>query len=288
MRGMSECCPICLAPRTGDEETAVARSNVRRFAGQQYALWRCGQCQSIHAGDEADLDTIYDDYPFFRQKLDFGLTCAYRRLRRRIRSLGVGPQESGLDFGCGSGHLATYLTQSGYDIIGYDPYSATHSDASRLDGAPFDWLVAQDVLEHGPDPRATMQQLDSYVKPGGLLVLGTPNAEGIDLAQCEKYVHPLHQPFHRHIFSLSALTQAAEDIGWSVERIWMTPYTNMPVLSLPMLHHYMRCFDGTIDCLFDLPARSWKLWCNPVGLWYLLAGYWLCDQADVLVAFRKK
>ena len=68
----------------------------------------------------------------------------------------------------------------------------------------------------------------------------------------------------------------------------MTPYTNMPVLSLPFLHYYMRCFDGTINVLFERPINSCRLWLGPETAFYLVFGYWLCDQADVVALFRKR
>ena len=173
-----------------------------------------------------------------------------------------------------------------FDAVGYDPYSSGHGDTDRLN-VPYDAVIAQDVIEHDENPLAVLGRLDGLARPGAFIAIGTPNADAIDLSRPEKFVHALHQPYHRHILALPALLTAAANLGWQTERIYTTPYTNMPVLSLPLLHHYMRCFDGTINVLFDRPMNSARLWLSPETAFYLIFGYWLCDAADVVAIFRK-
>ena len=278
-------CCLCEA-ETADPETAVVHSNVRAFREESFAVWRCGTCRSIHARDPADLDHYYSRYPFFRQKLDFAVRAGYRRLTRRLRRAGLKRTHHVLDYGCGSGLLVRFLNEAGYHAVGYDPYSHAHTDTARLD-QQYDCIVAQDVVEHADEPLAALRQLDTLAAPGGMIAVGTPNAAGIDLARPEKYIHPLHQPYHRHILSIDALRRAAADLRWTCQRYYRTPYTNMPILSLPFLHHYMRCYDGTIDILFDMPLASAKLWLNPRTYALLAAGYFLCDEADIVAIFRK-
>lgn len=287
MVAMETCC-VCktVVKDPSAVEAVAARSNVRWFRGRRFRIWRCPACRSIHADNDADLQEAYRHYPFFAQKLDWPLRAGYRRLTRRLRRGGLRPADRLLDFGCGSGLLVRYLRERGYDAVGYDPYSPEHGDPQRL-RETYDAVVAQDVLEHDEDPVALLGRLDGLVRTGGLIAIGTPNAAGIDLARAEKFVHPLHQPYHRHILALPALVAAGERMGWRPVRVYSTPYTNMPVLSLPLLHHYMRCFDGTIDVLFERPWKSLRLWLSPETLFYLLFGYWLCDNADVVALFRK-
>ncbi|MBN1942392.1 MAG: class I SAM-dependent methyltransferase [Phycisphaerae bacterium] len=282
-------CCICgkTPPADSPPELAAVRSNVRRFMHEQFPLWRCASCGSIHAGREVDLTEYYRYYPYFQQELDAVLRWAYRRLTRRLRRVGLDRHHRVLDYGCGSGLLVTYLREKGYNAVGYDPYNENHGDETALE-QKYDLLIAQDVVEHSEDPLGVLQTLNSLCVPGGFIAIGTPNAAGIDLRRAEKYVHPLHQPYHRHIFSLPALRQAGENLGWRLEKYYLAPYTNMPILSLPFLHYYMRRFDGTMDVLFDRPLGSWRLWLSPETLFWLVLGYFLCDQADVVAIFQTK
>ncbi|MEI7834964.1 MAG: class I SAM-dependent methyltransferase [Planctomycetota bacterium] len=286
--GTDNTCCICktsVPPGTG-VETVTVRSNVRPFHTRQFSLWRCPACRSIHAADEVDLVEAYRSYPFFGQRLDFALRCGYRRLTRRLARAGLRPGQRVLDFGCGSGLLVQYLREKGCLAVGYDPYSPDHGDATRLT-EQYDGVIAQDVIEHDENPLGVIARLDGLARPGAWIAIGTPNAAGIDLSQAGKFVHALHQPYHLHILALPALLKAGRNIGWQAERTYRTPYTNMPVMSLPLLHHYMRCFDGTINVLFDRPMNSARLWLSPETAFYLMFGYWLCDAADVVVIFRK-
>jgi 2-polyprenyl-3-methyl-5-hydroxy-6-metoxy-1,4-benzoquinol methylase len=277
-------CCIC-----GDEQpiagpVASVRSNVRRFASQTFVLWRCRRCGSIHARDEVDLDEYYRYYPFFGQSLDWAMACGYTGLLRRLRRAGLKKDHRIIDFGCGSGLLVQFLKEKGYDAVGYDPYSQEHGDDALLDRR-YDCVIAQDVVEHAPDPLEVLRTLGRLAKPGGQITIGTPNAAGIDLSKPERFVHPLHQPYHRHIFSIDALRTAGENLGWSMRKYYSTPYTNMPILSLPFMHHYMRAVDGTIDVLFER-SPGIRLWLNPKTYALLVAGYFLCDDADIVAIFQ--
>ena len=132
-----------------------------------------------------------------------------------------------------------------------------------------------------------LDTFDALAVDGGLIAIGTPNASGIDFKRPEKHIHPLHQPYHRHILSIEAIRDAAEKKSWEMVRYYSTPYTNMPVLSLPFMHHYMRSNDGTLDVLFDRSCGRW-FWINPVTWFLLVFGWFLCDDADIFCVFRKR
>jgi SAM-dependent methyltransferase len=283
MSSARHCC-ICRLDATPADEVHVG-SNVRPLADTDYALWRCAGCGSIHARDKVDLEAAYAVYPFFRQKMDWTLRSYCRGLLQRLRRIGTTPNHTILDYGCGSGLLVGFLQRKGYRAVGYDPYSSTHNDPAVLE-TQFDLVLAQDVVEHDPDPLDALSRIAELARPGGQVVIGTPNASGIDLSRPRQFRHPLHQPYHRHIFSVEALRESCRALGLIERRYWPTPYTNIPGLSLPMLHHYMDHYDGTLDVLFDRPDSA-GLWRDPKTWWLLAAGYFLCDDADIMLACRK-
>jgi SAM-dependent methyltransferase len=110
---------------------------------------------------------------------------------RRGRALRV------LDYGCGTGEYLTLpLARLGHAVLGVDQHTPTVEDARRRHALPnlrfraavlatlvaeeerFDLVVASEVLEHLDDPGAGLSQLRRLLRPGGQLVITTPNGYG--------------------------------------------------------------------------------------------------------------
>ena len=244
-------CSVCDATTSGEVEEARVRSNVRKFAHETFAVWRCPSCLSIHARDEVDLAHYYSDYPFHKLSettVDWMLQAMYGNLLSRLRAAGVTENTRLLDYGCGSGLFLSYLRERGFsDAQGYDEYSERFADKSVL-AEPFDCVLAQDVIEHVPDPQAFVRLVHGLTKPGGVIALGTPNAEAIDLKQPEARVHTLHQPYHRHILSKRALQGLGKDLGWELLEYYPTMYANtrVPGVNSAFVNHYFACLDNRI------------------------------------------
>ncbi len=250
-------------------------------------MWRCASCRSIHSRDVVDLGAYYAHYPFHTQKNDAALRLVYRTFPRRLKRAGLRRDHSILDYGCGSGLLVAFFRKKGYvNATGYDAYSERFAGADALRDT-YDCIVAQDLVEHVDDPRSTLRTFARLAKPGALILIGTPNADAIDLSASEKHVHTLHQPFHTHMFSKNALIEAGRAVGWSVERVYMTNYTNtlFPCANLNFALHYAKCFDNNLDLAFERVRFSRRL-LSPRTLYLALFGYFNAPEADVTVIFR--
>jgi SAM-dependent methyltransferase len=89
-----------------------------------------------------------------------------------------------------------------------------------LDIAPcsLDVIVLMDVLEHLPDPVATMTHCLSLVKPDGLLLIQTPQfREGINFTTLVEtkgaFLEQLKADEHLYLFSENSVTQLFEQLG---------------------------------------------------------------------------
>jgi 2-polyprenyl-3-methyl-5-hydroxy-6-metoxy-1,4-benzoquinol methylase len=93
-----------------------------------------------------------------------------------------------LDFGCMDGIFTLALQQLGGDAVGYDVSPAAIRQATRFRGSAerpvftteppprggFDLVYCQEVIEHVQDDGALVEELVSFLAPGGSVVGTTP------------------------------------------------------------------------------------------------------------------
>jgi hypothetical protein len=133
-----------------------------------------------------------------------------------------------------------------------------------------------------------MAVLSHAVRPGGLLCIGTPRADGIDLRNPNRTIHSLHQPYHLHILSEKALKAIATGEGLVLEQLYRRHScdTLFPFVNWPFLRAYLRALDDTLDAGFD-PPRIDVVAKSPGLLFLGLFGYLLRCDSEMIAAFRK-
>ncbi len=284
-------CNLCEEPGTlagasqAGAEVGKVPCNVREFSEDLFTLWRCTNCGSLHCAEDADLERYYDRYPLKRQKLSFSERVGYRNRWNLLKAQGLSSNARILDYGCGAGLFVDFLRREGVEnATGYDTFVAKYSDSVRLNER-YDAVVSYDVIEHSDEPREFFGSLARLVKPGGLLVIGTPNAENVSLQR--KGDPCLHVPYHRHILSERALLALGKEAGCEPSQVYERSFYDSlyPTVNSRFMWRYIQKTGGLLDAAVE-PPRPGVVLKSPDLLFFALFGYFFPLGDNIVVSFR--
>jgi len=143
------------------------------------------------------------------------------------------PPARTLDLGCGHGAFVMLLSRAGYEAIGLElsPWVVEFSrktfgvpvlqgpiEAQSLEPASLDIVTMMDVLEHLPDPVATLGAAVAALGEDGLLVIQTPSVP-VDLSWNDMVAvnHPflplMRERGHLYLFNETGLRRLLERAG---------------------------------------------------------------------------
>lgn len=143
------------------------------------------------------------------------------------------PPAKVLELGCSHGSFVALLRQAGFDASGVEmspwvvefgqqtfgvPISVGPVEALEIAPGSLDVIALMDVLEHLPDPVATMAHCLKLLKPDGLLLLQTPQfKEGMDYAALvesnARFLEMLIPEEHIYLFSDRSATRLFQQLG---------------------------------------------------------------------------
>ncbi|MEL7209073.1 MAG: class I SAM-dependent methyltransferase [Actinomycetota bacterium] len=126
---------------------------------------------------------------------------------------------------------------------------------AALDLEPADVVIAGEIIEHLDDPGSFLSLLHELVRPGGELVLTTPNASGLVNGFAAMAGAEVNHPDHVVLFSWRTLTNLASRHGWAhVETATFVPaFKGAPAKGLKM--RIMRLGGQAVLALERLLAR---------------------------------
>ncbi len=242
--GARPSCPICATISVPD----------MRFDGR-WQLYRCPACGLRWLWPQPQ--TLAEFYPLpVHEAGDFPAPASYRfYLKRRLVPF-VGrwrwrlwphwpppatPHRL-LDVGCGDGRYLRSAVALGWEAVGVERDAIWAELARQVSGAPVyvaggveesDWpgtlfgvITLWHVLEHLPEPLATLAQLQRQLAPGGYLLLEVPNADSWQAHRAgERWLH-YDPPRHLWHFTPTALRRLLAQAGF--HDCWLRSAGNLP------------------------------------------------------------
>lgn len=185
-------CPIC----------GPSASAVLRYSFDPYKVVACSSCGLNYLSPRLTQEAIlklYKDEAYYNSNVSGQGYDEYleisenweKTFTRRLKQ--IAPYKSSgraLDIGCGPGYFLSAAQKMGFDVYGLDPSDYIVEMAKKAWGErvqlgliesanyepeSFDLIVAFDTFEHIYDPNKFLQAIHSFLKPGGVLAITTPD-----------------------------------------------------------------------------------------------------------------
>jgi 2-polyprenyl-3-methyl-5-hydroxy-6-metoxy-1,4-benzoquinol methylase len=150
-----------------------------------------------------------------------------QKRRARLMFLGGESPATLADIGCGDGGFLRSMADRGWQVTGvdFDAAAVAFARGRGLDvtlgtaesllkgGRRFDVVTASHVIEHLPDPEAFLFQCRSLLRPGGKIVIKTPNSASFGHHRYGRDWRGLEPPRHLQIFTRPSLIACAAKAG---------------------------------------------------------------------------
>lgn len=168
---------------------------------------------------------------------------ARQHMRALRKQVSEGSNRSLLDIGCSSGLFLAEARDAGFTVEGLElspqtsAFAREHFGLKVTDGLlddagfadeSFDVVTLFDVIEHVPDPLDELARVRRILRPGGLLMLSTPNIDGLfprashALAKrLDYWPHP-EPPHHLFQFSVRTMRAMLEKAGFEPGAVQQT------------------------------------------------------------------
>lgn len=260
-------CGIC----SSDEAAATFEMNDFLYGVPgTFRLVRCARCGLLYLSPRPDAETLVGLYrQYYRRGAavrESGLITALRRIPqvRRMYNAVTGEFAAGiihrakgktLDIGCGAGAMLEDLRRAGCDACGIElnPDEAALArekgftvhcgslDDARFPGGTFDTVVMNHVLEHIASPAATLAEIRRILKPGGAVMIQSPNSGSYMRCLFGPYWAGWHLPFHFLHLTPATARVLFETCGLRVRRIKTATPEHYFLVSLAAALRHHRC-----------------------------------------------
>lgn len=240
-------CRLCGSPRHELLYRLVDDAIPLPGGARPLEIHRCRACRLIFAvlgQDEIDMEELYEAW----WNTMWGRACE----RSMARALGYAAAQAAyvetlaspgrlLDVGCGNGLFLEAASARGWEVAGVELSAPAAAEARRRVGErvslgtledakfsedAFDVVTLWEVIEHVPHPVRLLSEIRRVLRPGGMLLLSTPNADSLfhrgarwsyllTLGQWSFPARRIYFSGHLFYFTGQTLTAALSKAGFS-------------------------------------------------------------------------
>jgi 2-polyprenyl-3-methyl-5-hydroxy-6-metoxy-1,4-benzoquinol methylase len=225
-------------------------------------------------------------HPGRRAVVDFSVMWLSNRAEARL-----------LDIGCGSGAFLANMQHLGWRVEGVDFDAAAAANAARkhvrvhvgsladqaFPADSFDAVTMSHFIEHVHDPRALLEECVRILRPGGELVIVTPNTRSHGHATYGRNWMHLDPPRHLHLFDPETLATLACSAGLQVTR----KFTSLRDAYGMYLGSRAIALYGVYD-MTGVARRSSRIWARAMELLEWLVLKLRADAGEEIVLIGRK
>ena len=197
---------------------------------EEQQLFHCPECLLYQKGNLPDME-LYENYYHtgYASRRESKTRTAMIRLGSVTKYLEPGPVKM-LDVGCSIGATVEAGKRLGWEASGVDVSQAAVKyckeqgldcyviDDERLpfEDNTFDVLASWHVIEHVTDVKATLAEWNRVLKPGGIMILETPESQCLKARRLGAEYAKFWPLGHLYTFTRSNMTSLLEKSGFDV------------------------------------------------------------------------
>ncbi|MBI4743975.1 MAG: class I SAM-dependent methyltransferase [Actinobacteria bacterium] len=219
-----------------------------------FNIVKCDKCGLVYLNPRPKNEFIHEYYPNtyepyninsndFYQKLNELFLSSYYKKNKNLSDCLISflcqliyhpiPKEYKgriLDVGCGNGIYLYNLEKYGWDVHGIEISPKAVAFAQEKLGLKsvrqgtikdakypheyFDVITMNHVIEHLPNPKEALREINRMLKNEGLLIITTPNINAFNAKIFREYWFPLETPRHLNLFQASSLDKLLQYTGF--------------------------------------------------------------------------
>lgn len=216
---------------------------------KKFDIYRCTNCGHGYTDkvESSDLTLVYEEGAYdpkekFWHKI---LRPAFNVFEfAKIKYMDNFKQEGNslLEVGTGKGSFLKAALNAGYDAYGIEPSVRSYTMAKAKVGErvvnctlesmhlnpalnkKFDFIMLWHVLEHLHNPGEIISLLQSYLKPGGTLIIGVPNFDSYQSSAGKSNWYHLDPPRHLSHFTPASAGFLFKKSGMEIKKVYYNSY----------------------------------------------------------------